>query len=77
MLANAGPVCVAVAHVLPGRDSQRRWPRTAPALHAAAMRLSRALPTWHDRLRLLDGTPPHSAASRVTVNRRGLGGIAG
>nr|WP_238580766.1 hypothetical protein [Streptomonospora alba] len=35
------------------------------------------MPTWHENLRLMDGTPLRCGASRVTVNRSRLGGIAG
>ncbi|RCV47151.1 hypothetical protein DEF23_27295, partial [Marinitenerispora sediminis] len=48
-----------------------------PVLFAAAQWLARAIPTWHEKLRLMDGTPLRCAASRVTVDRSGLGGIAG
>ncbi|XKK39596.1 hypothetical protein HFP72_01285 [Nocardiopsis sp. ARC36] len=34
-------------------------------------------PAWHEELRLMDGTPVRCGASRVTVNRSGLGEIAG
>lgn len=42
-----------------------------------AMWLARVVPSYHDRLRLMDGTPVRCAASRATVNRSGLGEIAG
>jgi hypothetical protein len=102
LLTDAELVCVAIAQVLLGCDSERRWMRTAPgrighlfprlpgqseynrhlrdaapALLAAAMWLARAVPTWHERLRLMDGTPLRCGASRVTVNRSNLGEIAG
>ncbi|WP_232833015.1 transposase [Nocardiopsis sp. TNDT3] len=41
------------------------------------MGLARAVPTWHEKLRLMDATPVRCGASRVTVNRSGLGEIAG
>uniref|UniRef100_UPI000366CE0A transposase n=1 Tax=Nocardiopsis ganjiahuensis TaxID=239984 RepID=UPI000366CE0A len=48
-----------------------------PALFTVAMWLARATPTWHENLRLMDATPVRCGASRVTVNRSGLGEIAG
>lgn len=102
MLTDAELVCVAVAQVLLGSDSERRWLRraperighlfprlpgqseynrhlrdAAPALFAAAMWLVGRIPSWYDRLRLMDGTPLRCGASRVTVNRSGLGEVAG
>ncbi|MFC7564378.1 transposase [Actinomadura namibiensis] len=44
---------------------------------AVACWLARATPTWHERLRLMDGTPVRCGASRVTVHRSALGEIAG
>ncbi|RCV47365.1 transposase [Marinitenerispora sediminis] len=102
LLTDAELVCVAVAQVLLGCDSERRWLRTAPGrighlfprlpgqseynrhlralapvLFAVAMWLARATPTYQEKLRLMDGTPVRCGASRVTVNRSGLGEIAG
>lgn len=102
VLNDAELVCVAVAQVLLGCDSERQWLRRAPgrighlfprlpgqseynrhlrdaatALFAASMWLVRQIPSWQDRLRLMDGTPLRCGASRVTVNRSGLGEIAG
>ncbi|MBA9001520.1 transposase [Thermomonospora cellulosilytica] len=102
LLTDAELVCVAVAQVLLGCDSERRWLRTAPgrighlfprlpgqseynrhlrdaapALLAASMWLVRRVPSWHERLRLMDGTPVRCGASRTTVHRSGLGEIAG
>ena len=37
----------------------------------------RQIPTWQEPLRLMDGTPVRCGASRTTVNRSGLGEIAG
>jgi hypothetical protein len=63
---------------LPGQSEYNRHLRAlAPALLAAATRLVRATPTWWENLRLMDGTPVRCGASRVTVNRSGLGEIAG
>ncbi|MBA8956031.1 transposase [Actinomadura namibiensis] len=102
VLTDAELVCVAVAQVLLGCDTERHWLRLAPARighlfprlpcqaqynrHlrdlgpvwvAVACWLARATPTWHERLRLMDGTPVRCGASRVTVNRSSLGEIAG
>ncbi|WP_461004163.1 IS982 family transposase, partial [Streptomonospora sediminis] len=63
---------------LPGQSEYNRHVRDlAPALLAAALWLARQIPTWQEPLRLMDGTPVRCGASRVTVNRSGLGGIAG
>ncbi|MUL43570.1 transposase [Streptomonospora sp. PA3] len=63
---------------LPGQSEYNRHLRdAAPALLAASMWLARSVPTWHENLRLMDGTPVRCGASRVTVNRSGLGEIAG
>src|SRR5690349_3265835 len=100
VLNDAELVCVAVAQVLLGCDSERRWLRTAPgrighlfprlpgqseynrhlrdaapALFAASMWLVRAVPSWQERLRLMDGTPLRCGASRTTVHRSALGEI--
>lgn len=102
VLNDAELVCVAVAQVLLGCDSERRWLRTAPgrighlfprlpgqseynrhlrdaapALFAASMWLVRGVASWHDRVRLMDGTPVRCGASRTTVHRSALGEIAG
>nr|WP_246425193.1 transposase [Streptomonospora nanhaiensis] len=63
---------------LPGQSEYNRHLRDlGPALLTAARWLARAVPTWWERLRLMDGTPVRCGASRVTVNRSGLGEIAG
>lgn len=63
---------------LPGQSEYNRHLRdAAPGLLAAATWLARAVPTWHENLRLMDGTPLRCGASRVTVNRSDLGEIAG
>jgi len=63
---------------LPGQSEYNRHLRAlAPALFTAAIWLARAVPTWHERLRLMDGTPVRCGASRATVNRSGLGEVAG
>nr|WP_219509030.1 SPFH domain-containing protein [Nonomuraea ceibae] len=48
-----------------------------PQMSAAALWMARQIPTWHEPLRLMDGTPVRCGASRVTVNRSSLGEIAG
>lgn len=63
---------------LPGQSEYNRHLRAlGPALLTAAMWLARAVPTWWERLRLMDGTPVRCGASRTTVHRSGLGQIAG
>nr|WP_233515322.1 hypothetical protein [Marinitenerispora sediminis] len=46
-------------------------------LFAVALGLARAAPTHQEKPRLMDGAPLPCGASRVTVDRSGLGGIAG
>ncbi|GAA1587686.1 hypothetical protein GCM10009678_82630 [Actinomadura kijaniata] len=46
-------------------------------LLAAAAWLARSIPSWQDRLRLMDGAPMRCGASRTTVNRSDLDPIAG
>ncbi|MDT0305322.1 hypothetical protein, partial [Streptomonospora wellingtoniae] len=63
---------------LPGQSEYNRHLRdAAPALLRASQRLARAIPTWQEKLRLMDGTPVPCGASRATVNRSDLGEIAG
>lgn len=63
---------------LPGQSEYNRHLRdAAPVLLAAAMWLARAVPTWWERLRLMDGTPVRCGASQATVNRSMLGETAG
>ncbi|MGK5551184.1 hypothetical protein ACSNOI_06175 [Actinomadura kijaniata] len=63
---------------LPCQAQDNRHPRRlGPVWVAVACWLARATPTWHERLRLMDGTPVRCGASRATVNRSGLGEIAG
>ena len=101
-LSDAELVCLAVAQVLLGFGSERRWLRFAgqrlgqlfpylPTASAYNRRLRRAgplvalaiqdlvahTPSWGDQLRLVDSTPLPCAASRQTVKRSGLAGIAG
>ena len=101
-LSDAELVCLAVAQVLLGCSSERRWLRLAgrrlghlfpylPSASAYNRRLRRAAPlvvlaiqdlaahtpSWHDQLRLVDSTPVPCAASRETVKRSALAGVAG
>ena len=101
-LSDAELVCLAVAQVLLGFDSERRWLRFAgqrlghlfpylPTPSAYNKRLRRAAvlvdvalgdlaaraPSWWDELRLVDSTPVPCAASRETVRRSALAGVAG
>ena len=101
-LSDAELVCLAVAQVLLGCSSERRWLRLAgrrlghlfpylPSASAYTRRLRRAAPlvvlaiqdlaahtpSWHDQLRLVDSTPVPCAASRETVKRSALAGVAG
>ncbi|MFI6789785.1 transposase [Nonomuraea sp. NPDC050383] len=63
---------------LPSQSQYNRQPRDlGPAMSAAALWLARQIPTWHEPLRLMDGTPIRCGASWVTVNRSHLGEIAG
>jgi hypothetical protein len=95
-------VCLAVAQVLLGCSSERRWLRFAgrrlghlfpylPTASAYNRRLRRAwplvtlaiqdvaahTPSWGAQLRLVDSTPVPCAASRQTVKRSALAGVAG
>jgi hypothetical protein len=101
-LSDAELVCLAVAQVLLGCSSERRWLRFAgrrlghlfpylPTPSAYNRRLRRAwplvtlaiqdvaahTPSFHDQLRLVDSTPVPCAASRQTVKRSALAGVAG
>jgi hypothetical protein len=101
-LSDAELVCLAVAQVLLGCSSERRWLRFAnrrlghlfpylPTASAYNRRLRRAgplvalaiqdvaahTPSFCDRLRLVDSTPVPCAASRQTVKRSALAGVAG
>lgn len=101
-LSDAELVCLAVAQVLLGCSSERRWLRFAgrrlghlfpylPTPSAYNRRLRRAgplvalaiqdlaahTPSWGDQLRLVDSTPVPCAASRETVRRSALAGVAG
>jgi Transposase DDE domain len=101
-LSDAELVCLAVAQVLLGFDSERRWLRFAgqrlghlfpylptPSAYNRRLRRAAALvavalgdlavraPSWWDQLRLVDSTPVPCAASRETVKRSALAGVAG
>ena len=101
-LSDAELVCLAVAQVLLGCSSERRWLRFAnrrlghlfpylPSASAYNKRLRRAgplvalaiqdlaahTPSFGDQLRLVDSTPVPCAASRQTVKRSALAGVAG
>jgi hypothetical protein len=101
-LSDAELVCLAVAQVLLGCNSERRWLRFAgrrlghlfpylPTPSAYNRRLRRAgplvalaiqdlaahTPSFGDQLRLVDSTPVPCAASRETVKRSALAGVAG
>ena len=69
-----------IGHLFPRLPCQSEYNRhlrgLGPVLSAIALQLARMVPAWHERLRLMDGTPVRCGASRVTVNRSGLGEIA-
>nr|WP_223839749.1 hypothetical protein [Nocardiopsis deserti] len=63
---------------LPGQSEyNRHLTRLAPVLFTAVGWLARRTPTWHERLRLMDGTPVPCGASRTTVERSDLGQVCG
>ncbi|MFC5748518.1 transposase [Actinomadura rugatobispora] len=70
-----------IGHLFPRLPRQSQYNRQlrdlGPVLQVVALWLARAVPTWYDNLRLMDGTPVPCGASRVTVNRSALGEIAG
>jgi hypothetical protein len=69
-----------IGHLFPRLPSQSEYNRhlraLGPLMCAVALGLARLIPTWHDKLRLMDGTPVPCGASRVTVNRSAMGEIA-
>jgi hypothetical protein len=69
-----------IGHLFPRLPSQSEYNRhlraLGPLMCAIALGLARLIPTWHDKLRLMDGTPVPCGASRVTVNRSAMGEIA-
>lgn len=63
---------------IPGQSGfNKRLRALAPQLVQAVTLLARLSPSFCDRLRLLDSTPVPCAASRETVHRSALAGIAG
>jgi hypothetical protein len=63
---------------IPGQSAfNRRLRALAPQLLEAITLLARLSPSFCDRLRLLDSTPVPCAASRETVKRSALAGLAG
>lgn len=101
-LSDAELITLAVAQVLLGCPSERRWLRFAhcrlghlfpylptqsaynkrlrAATHLLCLaleHLARGAPSWWDQLRLLDSTAVPCAASRETVKRSALWGLAG
>jgi hypothetical protein len=70
-----------IGHLFPRLPSQSQYNRQlrelGPGMTVAVLWLARQVPTWHEPLRLMDGTPVRCGASRVTVHRSGLGEIAG
>lgn len=70
-----------VGHLFPRLICQseynRRLRALSPAMFAAARWLAAATPSWHERLRLMDGTHIPCGASRVTTMRSALGEYAG
>ncbi|MDA8371832.1 MAG: hypothetical protein M0026_18465 [Nocardiopsaceae bacterium] len=70
-----------IGHLFPRLPCQSQYNRhlrsLAHVMLPVAVWLARATPTWWERLRLMDGTPVRCGASRVTVNRSGLGEMAG
>jgi hypothetical protein len=55
----------------------RRLRRAAPLVALAIQALATHTPSWWDELRLVDSTPVPCAASRETVKRSALAGVAG
>jgi hypothetical protein len=70
-----------IGHLFPHLPCQSQYNRhlrdLGPVLSRVALWLAGAVPTWWERLRLMDGTPVRCGASRVTVGRSLLGEIAG
>lgn len=70
-----------IGHLFPVLPCQSQYNRhlrdLGPAMSTAAPWLARRVPTGHERPRQMDGTAVRCGASRVTVNRSGLGEIAG
>ncbi|WP_345559629.1 hypothetical protein, partial [Streptomonospora halophila] len=70
-----------VGHLFPRLIDQSEYNRRlrdlGHVLFTTALRLARALPSYADSLRLMDGTPVRCGASRTTVQRSEMGEIAG
>jgi hypothetical protein len=70
-----------LGHVFPYLPHQpgyhKRLKAAAPLLAAALDYLAREVPSWHDRVRLIDATPVPCGTSRETVKRSELAGWAG
>jgi hypothetical protein len=70
-----------IGHLFPRLPCQseynRHLARLTPLMFTAIGWLARATPTWHDNLRLMDGTPVPCGASRTTVERSSLGEVCG
>lgn len=69
-----------IGHLFPRLPCQSEYNRhlrnLAHVMLPVAMWLARAVPSYDDRLRLMDGTPVRCGASRTTVNRSQMGEIA-
>lgn len=70
-----------IGHLFPRLPHQseynRHLARLAPHMFTAIGWLARHTPTWHEKLRLMDGTPVPCGASRTTVERSNLGEMCG
>lgn len=70
-----------VGHLFPRLICQseynRRLRALSPVMFAVTRWLARAAPSWHERLRLMDGTCVPCGASRVTTMRSALAEYAG
>lgn len=63
---------------LPGQSGyNKRLNAAGPVVARLLTALAAQVPTWHQRLRLIDSTPLLCAASRQTVRRSELAGHAG
>ena len=100
-LSDSELACLAVAQVMLGFNSERRWLRfvhgrlahlfpyvpqqpaynkrlraAGPLLAHAIRHMASLTPSWCDQLRLMDSTPVPCGASRETVKRSELAGLA-
>lgn len=64
-------------HLICQSEYNRRLRALSEAMFTTARWLARAAPSWHERLRLMDGTHVPCGASRVTTERSHLGEYAG